>query len=314
MLANQMRKAALSLLLIGLAGGCGSVTSGDADAGNGNGDPPDSGGQDGGAASCPVGQVGERDVGSGCVDAGGLLLWLDGADPLADRTPPANGASVVSWVDRSGNEHHADQADPDKRPTYVASAVNGRGVVRFDSEDPQDGNELDIDNSGGEFDLTDATLFVVLRHGYDDVSSENLLPVAPGFFAVRDGGAGADTRVSLHVRADAAGWGIWNGIDFFSTDEPDFGGKGFLLVDATWENDVETLRTDGKQVFSGTHPWNENEVMHPVRIGWSGNSNEHFDGDIAEVILFDNALDQTERDAVAEYLAEKWGIELDGDD
>jgi hypothetical protein len=39
----------------------------------------------------------------------------------------------------------------------------------------------------------------------------------------------------------------------------------------------------------------------------SGSSAEHFNGNIAEVIVFDNAIVPEDRDAVAAYLGGKWG-------
>ena len=52
------------------------------------------------------------------------------------------------------------------------------------------------------------------------------------------------------------------------------------------------------------------ENYRPVHIGWSGNSTEHLNGNIAEIIVFDNAISTLDRDLVADYLAEKWAIAL----
>ena len=47
-----------------------------------------------------------------------------------------------------------------------------------------------------------------------------------------------------------------------------------------------------------------------VDIGWSGFNSEHLNGNIAEIIVFDNAISTLDRDLVADYLSEKWGITL----
>jgi PKD repeat protein len=61
----------------------------------------------------------------------GLVLWLqsDALNGLAD------GASVANWPDRSGAGNHATQAVASKQPTYRDAIVNGLPAVSFDAAD-----------------------------------------------------------------------------------------------------------------------------------------------------------------------------------
>jgi hypothetical protein len=250
---------------------------------------------------CPVGQLGDaRASGTGCLDVNGLLLWLDGADPFGDQNPPRSGRSMDVWIDRSGNGHHASQSVAARRPTYVPGG-GGKGLLRFDGLAVPNGDELDIDNSGGEFDLADATIFTVLARRYEQATSN------PGFFAVR---SGPYTRISMHLAYHGVGWMIWNGAGLTYLTEPPFALGQLYLLEAMWDLGVETRRTNGLVLESITHPWNPAEVFRGVHIGWSGDAAEHFNGHVAEIIVFAGALAPGDRDAVADYLGEKWAIML----
>jgi hypothetical protein len=250
---------------------------------------------------CPTGQLGDaRAGGAGCLGIGGLLLWLDGTDPFDDQTPPQNGRSIATWLDRSGNGHNATQGVVSRRPTYVLGA-NGKGVIRFDGLSVPNGDELDIDNSGGEFDLADATIFTVLARRYTSIQG------SPGFFAVRSDGF---ARISLHLYGTGDGWLVWNGSTISFATEPSFALGQLSLFDATWDLGMETLRFNGVAQQSTQHPWNTFEYFRTVHIGWSGYGPEHLNGNIAEVIVFEHAIAEAYRDWVTDYLGEKWGIAL----
>ncbi|MDF3056737.1 MAG: hypothetical protein K0R17_952, partial [Rariglobus sp.] len=68
------------------------------------------------------------------VSRDGLHLWLN-ADALA-RDPITqlgldSGDAVAQWPDSSGLGNHAVQPTSANRPTFIASSLNGRAVVRF---------------------------------------------------------------------------------------------------------------------------------------------------------------------------------------
>lgn len=54
-------------------------------------------------------------------------LWLQAVSCAA----VGNGAAVANWGDSSGNGYTASQATGGKQPTYIASGINGRPVLRF---------------------------------------------------------------------------------------------------------------------------------------------------------------------------------------
>src|ERR1041384_8803564 len=56
-----------------------------------------------------------------------LVMWLK-----ADSLALANGAPISTWADSSTNLNHATQQTSGNQPAFVANAINGNPVVRFD--------------------------------------------------------------------------------------------------------------------------------------------------------------------------------------
>jgi hypothetical protein len=58
----------------------------------------------------------------------GCKLWLDGKDPAGTGTPPSNGATVSSWIDKASAKNAAATGSP----TYVAGGgINFNGSAYF---------------------------------------------------------------------------------------------------------------------------------------------------------------------------------------
>ena len=58
----------------------------------------------------------------------GLTAWFDGSDPAGTGTPPSNGATISTWVDKSGSSHNAVAG---VGPTFAAASLNGLGTITF---------------------------------------------------------------------------------------------------------------------------------------------------------------------------------------
>ncbi len=81
-------------------------------------------------------------------------IWL-----RADALSLANGASVTSWTDRSGNANNADNGVVAEQPVFsIPGAINNRPTIYFDGSDQLIVPDADIlDNSAG------ITFYTVLR-------------------------------------------------------------------------------------------------------------------------------------------------------
>jgi hypothetical protein len=246
-------------------------------------------------SATPVGSV-DPPVG---VPLDGLVLALD-----ASVLGLGDGAPVSSWLDASGSGSHA-VASGVSRPTYVASGIGGVPSVRFDGVD----DSLDV--AAGFEDFTGGvTMYVVaspsvLQSGFKLVTLGN----GAGAENVVLGRAGSGSGAQYFTTSSAGGYGWFNTgpalgageAGVYSVVQP--GGAVDELVTAT-------VARDGVVVGSGS------VYVPPVvsrtvnRIGRSYWSDGRFEGDIAEVLIYNRDLDAGEQATVAGYLATKYGLDV----
>ena len=207
---------------------------------------------------------------------GGLSLWLK-ADAIAGLN---DGDPVDTWSDSSGNGNHATQGGAN-RPTYKTSVVNGEPVVRFDGTN----NYLDIPSMS----LQPATVFVVVK--YD-------LPAVNAPFLGND--------------ANSAYFGYYSNIIYYystiasiSVANPTPGTFQVITGHAQPFGSNSSIRIDGASVVQGSRNWGASAFLFVGR-----RNAERFDGDIAEVLIYNNNLSSPDVDTVEGYLGDKYSIAI----
>ena len=76
-------------------------------------------------------------------------------------------------------------------------------------------------------------------------------------------------------------------------------------------NDRATIRVNGGAAAgtdSGSTGFAISSPTYDLHIGQAAGSSFNLDGDICEIIIYDSALSDTDREAVEDYLMTKWGI------
>ena len=235
----------------------------------------------------------------GLTALGGVLddleLWLDASDINADGMPDtlSNGDTITNWQDKSGNNHDANVVQDD--PSYVASGPGGRPVVSFDGNDQislSDDLRNFITNSDGSY-----SIITVGR--YTGGANNRLISVDSGhnwlfgfwgnssqrWYAdgwIHQGGP-ADTNWHVHS-------GLMNGAPI--DPQADFYDNGALLVANS----------------TGSHNNFANYAPDRLALGGWNVSSEFSQGEVAEVIVYDRLLTNSERLAVEHYLNEKYAI------
>lgn len=241
----------------------------------------------------------------------GLQLWLDADDPstLFDATSggslvAADGA-VARWEDKSGNGRHFTQATSGSRPLRKTSQQNGKDTLLFDgSNDEMVGSDfLDADTGS-------LVAFVVLRRNATGASHEILTKATDtagwyfGFtntdtLRLYNGNNSADTRVDTASSVSASSYSlIFLSATAGSFHQPAYRKNGTLLSSGSPSESGGGYRT----------PVNTSAA---VRLGsqiYNGVNYYLFNGNIAEVVLYNSALSDTDRAAVESYLLNKWGI------
>lgn len=223
---------------------------------------------------------------------GNLAVWY-----RADSVSGVDGDPVATWPDRSGNGRDASQVNTGNRPVLKTSIVNGQPVVRFDGTN----DYLDLPSFISSF--TAAEIFIVIK--------PDTYP--PSAFTSGIWNFGPNSTPASHYSWTTGG--IYE--SFGTATRQDEIAPGMSL--AAWRvYNVTTSSTGWAARLDGTilRSLGSNTVAWPTtaRIGGvlqtdtTSNSYIWFDGDIAEVILFNTSLNGSDRSTVQSYLCTRYGL------
>ena len=251
-------------------------------------------------ATAAMGQTGPGGVGA-TDGASSLELWLKADDGTGQTV---DGSAVSTWSDKSGYGYDISQATGSKQPLYKTGILNGQPVVRFDGTDD-----------------------------FYEVSTSAL------------SGATAATGIAVVTGTETAGGdyrtgGIWT-FGSFSTNFTHWSGSGTMNGDvldnfcSSTARPVVTQNALNNQtyIYSISHT-GTNLVTHlngtsqstmaggsfgvrnpPLiaRTTDSGGSGRYFEGDIAEIAIFDVVLNAAQRVLIENYLSAKYDVAISND-
>ncbi len=206
----------------------------------------------------------------------GLVLWT------AARLLPvvADGTTIPALTDFSGTNNQTTNADPAQRAKYYAGVLNGQPVARFTTTDL---SRYAFPNAvAGPM-----TVFIVAKQ--TAAASKYLLTTGANGVGIRILSTG--TWVLLTNAAINSSYKINTAFRIFGTV-------------ARAVNDIDLI-TDGivenKTTGAG---W----ASVAASIGSYGNSADYFDGDLAELIIYNKALSVSEYAKVGAYLNTIYGL------
>lgn len=248
----------------------------------------------------------------------GLQLWLDAddANTLYNATTggslvAADGA-VARWQDKSGNGRHFTQSSSSRQPLRTTAVQNSRNVLRFDGSDDYlvGGDYLDITGNQS------VTIFVVLKRAAQNVTHE----VINKYGRPESTNAGnADNGILFQVtsankpRINATDGNNNTIVDTVAAfDASSFTALAWKLTSGSFAS--ASVFVNGQSVSTSTPKstlQSLTDTSYEWRIGisrFSASFYDPFNGDIAEIIMYDSALSDTNRQAVENYLLAKWGI------
>ena len=211
----------------------------------------------------------------------------------ADRELERNADGVVArWGDLSGRGHHATAPKSGKSPRWKAEGLGGQAAVQFDGE----GEFLQL---AGQVVAGQAATIVA-------VATDRATGRHRGIVSNWDGAAGNSTT-SLFLGTTGQGL-VRVSDDFTTAGELATPEQPFALTAvmgphgvAVWQNDREiSRRGNGLSPRNLTTPW---------VVGQQGNiQGEYWNGELAELIVFDRELDDSERLAVWNYLRGRYEL------
>jgi hypothetical protein len=217
----------------------------------------------------------------------GLALWLDASDSTtlfqaSNGTTPATADTdpIGYWGDKSGNGRNATQGTAGKRPILKTAVQNGLNVVRFDGIAHQLAHTLDTNNSA-------YTVLAVVNSGSG--TNYRAMFSSTGAF------------VASYLLTNTPKWGVYANAEVVSSYSL-VGVWSVISVTARNFNDID-LGTNGvietKATGAGWYG------VGPF-VGSGELTDQFYDGDMAELLVYTGALSIANRAAVTAYLNGKW--------
>jgi hypothetical protein len=227
------------------------------------------------------------------IPAQGVLLWLAADDAFA----AAKGGKVQTWQNAQVPNVSAIANKPEAAPAAVANALNGHAVVRFDGTNQMLMTTIDI----GPKRMPEGTIIAVM-------SSKTAASVPLGKLYGDDNG-GYDRAVGLDNRGGDKNYTVFTGLGvtgYFQLEA----NKTYLTVDQYSPKEFSGW-VNGKPALSKTAADWAVEALPKMYLGGTGTSYDEFwNGDLAEVIVYNRLLSDDERKKAEDYLAKKYGLTL----
>ena len=223
----------------------------------------------------------------------GLVLWLD-ANAI---TGLSDGAKVATWDDLSGEDNHATQTTEANKPTYKGNVLNSKPVVRFDGVN--DHLIIDALLAGG---TSSRTIFIVAKS--DTIGNKAMFMLNGD----RSGTANArfyDITPEIWVR-------VFGNQQFHESFPTEFAILTIGNAENAKVNEIygwldESLLT---AVGSANGDTTLNILGTRSSIGTILNdiTTYAWKGDIAEILVYNRELYDSEREMVEAYLSAKYGL------
>ncbi len=218
----------------------------------------------------------------------GLVLRLAAS---AGVTADASGR-VSKWRDLSSHQHDAQQTDPQKQPLLVDRAINERPTLRFN------GKRQYLDVAGQ---IVTSTQFSILAVASDQGSGGHR-----EIFSNWNSKTGAIVNsVFLGTTGDAT---VRFTDDFFYAGSLHSSKQHFLLTAVT-DSQQAVVRQNDVEIGKKNSPVQGRKLDSPYVVGTQGNyQTEDWNGDIAELLVFNRALTESEQRLLWRHFQKFYGF------
>jgi len=245
-----------------------------------------------------------------------LNLWLETtADKSFLSTEKYNDSTISKWNSLnfiSSTTISATQTSENIKPKYIANGLNGLPVIRFEGKDTSPANSysdymvlLDEIIPYGD---SDYSVFIVAKRTLNN-TARNL---------VLCGGSIGATSSTPSMNAFgfigdvAVNYWFTNNSILYSADKSIIS-NNFYITEFFYDKNSDPTRSI---YINGSKNMSDTKVS---RVSTKGNNYigrrsdytiNYFDGDLAELIVYNRALLDSERRSVEEYLSKKWNIKI----
>jgi hypothetical protein len=220
----------------------------------------------------------------------GLLMWL-----RADNSVSTSGSNVTSWGDVSGSGNSATNGS--NQPTLVTGAINGLPAVNFS------GTSQFLQVPAGMANFTSgASIFLVTKPA---------AVTAGARFLDFGNGATSDNIYLDEPTNTGASLFTYNTSTGASATSPSAITLGqYQLLEAVYNgSNTATIYTNGVQGVQGTSMQTlQNLTRTKNYIGQASQGGNDFNGQLAEVLVFNRAVTASEQAAIEGYLFNKYNL------
>lgn len=247
----------------------------------------------------------------GVGNAGNNVLWLSADSAVysdAGVTPAANSNNVAQWNDRSGNARNASHATAGERPNYQTGVLNGLPVIRFNAAN---GDRLLSTNvTAGNA----ASIFAVASWASLPSPNPGIIHAAPGGSAFS--GTTTDKVIGMWV-SSTGGNMVWGrGVQSNNTQ------RDIPQNTGTTVNTFYSFANiyDGSNIIQYVNNTQAGSVSYNGTLkSWSDfgigrQATESWNGDIAEIIAYNESVNSAQRIIINNYLAAKYDLSLSSND
>ena len=236
-----------------------------------------------------------------------LVVWLDASNINGTNNEGLySGDSIGSWADLSGNGVHVSQDTSVSKPTIDTTGLNNKSVITFDGSDDYLSGKRMLDVGADSY-----TMIVVFRTNNPLTKDQVILE------QMNKGGANTGTRASMSI-TQGYQWG-------FIGESADL--KTNMLQGDGMQWSIGIITYDGSEVKTYTNGYSlveSKELSLNLANGFTtigaqtSDYSDAFDGQIAEILVFNDVLADSKAHRVLSYLAKKWELESvidsDGDE
>lgn len=222
-----------------------------------------------------IAQTGPAGIGN----SSNLKLWLDASSLSLNNNDPVN-----LWSDISGNAYNASQSTSSRQPTFLTNQINGLPTVKFDGTD-------DLLSFSSNFTSGDITYFMINRS-----SSPNLgiVFVSQKHLVLSESNLISTLYTSPNVRYRMSRPNNTFSIFSFQTD-------------GTISGSTLDLKSGNISVS-----YTRNSLANRTSTSIGNFASLPFNGDIAEVLIYDEVLNGAKRKIIGEYLGAKYNLTTEG--
>lgn len=232
-----------------------------------------------------------------------LTVWLSGdtsvfIDEAGTNPVVTSGNLVGHWGDGSPvTSNDYTQATDTNKPTYQPAQINGEPIIRFDgTNDYLTGSDL-----SAQITATSFSIFVVF---IPTASSTNSATIQDNdaIFATQTSG-----QLGLHIRSDNSMYATMYDGTAQRNIASTWVTSTAIIVELRLASLVFSLVKDNgvRQTLAVSAGVNDDTVIMELGRNYTG---EFYDGDIAEFIVYDTALSDTDSDYVRGYLNSKYAV------